>query len=163
MAPWLDHALGQGMRSLLPTLLATLLLAVLVVVGGAAAQAATVQGSVQGSAPDAVQAGERVVVEHLRLRVPAGDLQAWRAAEQGSWEPWLAAQPGFLRRQLLWDPERQEGTLLIHWRSREHWKAIPPQEIAGVQERFERLARQATGRSQGNPFPLLFEGELQPQ
>jgi hypothetical protein len=31
-----------------------------------------------------------------------------------------------------------------------------------VQERFEQLARRATGENQGNPFPLLFEGELQP-
>jgi uncharacterized protein (TIGR03792 family) len=159
MTPWLDHALGHGMRFLLPTLLTVLLLAVPLLVGGAPALAS----SLQASAQDAAQGGERVVVEHLRLRVPAGDLQAWREAEQASWQPWLAAQPGFLQRQLLWDPEREEGTLLIHWRSREHWKAIPPGEVAGVQERFERLARQATGRSQGNPFPLLFEGELQPQ
>lgn len=159
MAPWLDHALGQGMRFLLPTLLAMLLLAVLLLMGGAPALAASVQGGPQGSGPG----GESGVVEHLRLRVPAGDLQAWREAEQASWQPWLAAQPGFLQRQLLWDPVREEGTLLIHWRSREHWKAIPPEEVAGVQERFERLARQATGRSEGNPFPLLFEGELQPQ
>lgn len=104
-----------------------------------------------------------VVVEHLRVRVPAEALEAWRTAEQGSWEPWLAQQPGFLDRQLLWDPEREEGTLLIHWRSREQWKAIPEGEIARVQERFERLARRATGLGQGNPFPLVFEGELLPQ
>ena len=27
---------------------------------------------------------------------------------------------------------------------------------------FEALARQASGLSQGNPFPLIFEGELAP-
>ncbi len=104
-----------------------------------------------------------VVVEHLRVTVPADAVEAWLAAEQGSWEPWLAQQPGFLDRQLLWDPEREEGTLLIHWRSRAQWKAIPDTEIEQVQERFERLAREATGRRQGNPFPLVFEGELLPQ
>jgi len=35
-------------------------------------------------------------------------------------------------------------------------------EVEAVQERFEQLARQATGLPQGNPFPLVFEGELQP-
>ena len=104
-----------------------------------------------------------VVVEHLRVKVPADAVDDWLQAEQGSWEPWLAQQPGFLDRQLLWDPDREEGTLLIHWRSREAWKAIPEAEIEAVQERFEQLAREATGRRQGNPFPLVFEGELLPR
>jgi len=102
------------------------------------------------------------VVEHLRVKVPAAGRQAWLEAERGSWEPWLAQQPGFLGRELLWDGEREEGTLLIRWASRAQWKQIPEAEIETVQERFEQLARQATGENQGNPFPLLFEGELQP-
>jgi uncharacterized protein (TIGR03792 family) len=101
-----------------------------------------------------------VVVEHLRLKVPAEARQAWINAEQGSWEPWLAQQEGFLDRQLLWDPASEEGTLLIRWRDRDHWKAIPAAELEAVQERFEQLARTATGQSDGNPFPLVFEGEL---
>jgi uncharacterized protein (TIGR03792 family) len=63
---------------------------------------------------------------------------------------------------LLWDPATEEGTLLIRWASREQWKAIPAAELDAVQERFEQAARQATGRRQGNPFPLVFEGELLP-
>ena len=102
------------------------------------------------------------VVEHLRVKVPSEARQAWLEAERGSWDPWLAQQPGFLGRELLWDGEREEGTLLIRWASREQWKQIPEAEIETVQEHFEQLARQATGQSQGNPFPLLFEGELQP-
>jgi len=102
------------------------------------------------------------VVEHLRVKVPAEARQAWLEAERGSWEPWLQRQPGYLGRELLWDGEREEGTLLIRWASRAQWKQIPEAEIEAVQERFEQLARQATGENQGNPFPLLFEGELQP-
>ena len=102
------------------------------------------------------------VVEHLRVKVPAAGRQAWLEAERGSWEPWLAQQPGYLGRELLWDGEREEGTLLIRWASRAQWKQIPEAEIEAVQERFEQLARQATGENQGNPFPLLFEGELEP-
>jgi uncharacterized protein (TIGR03792 family) len=105
---------------------------------------------------------ELVVVEHLRVKVPADGKQAWLTAERGSWEPWLQQQEGFLGRDLLWDPEREEGTLLIRWASREQWKAIPEAEVEAVQERFEQLARQATGQRQGNPFPLVFEGELLP-
>jgi uncharacterized protein (TIGR03792 family) len=105
---------------------------------------------------------EVAVVEHLRVKVPAEARQAWLEAERGSWEPWLERQPGYLGRDLLWDAEREEGTLLIRWASRDPWKAIPLAEVEAVQERFEHLARQATGVRHGNPFPLVFEGELQP-
>jgi uncharacterized protein (TIGR03792 family) len=103
------------------------------------------------------------VIEHLKLKVPETARQAWLEAERGSWEPWLARQQGFLGRDLLWNPETEEGTLLIRWRSREAWKAIPEQEVDAVQQRFEQLARKATGEPLGNPFPLLYEGELLPQ
>ena len=35
-------------------------------------------------------------------------------------------------------------------------------DVEAVQTRFEELAREATGQRQGNPFPLVFEGELIP-
>ena len=103
-----------------------------------------------------------VVVEHLRVRVPSAARQAWLEAERGSWEPWLAQQDGFLGRDLFWDAEREEGTLLIRWASREQWKRISEADVEAVQERFEDLARSATGAETGNPFPLVFEGELLP-
>ena len=110
------------------------------------------------------QVGEAVaVVEHLRLQVPVESREHWMAAERGSWEPWLKQQPGFLGRDLYWDPATEEGTLLIRWSSREAWKSISMDEVETVQQRFETLAREQTGQSQGNPFPLVFEGELWPQ
>ena len=99
---------------------------------------------------------------HRALQVPADGREAWLEAERGSWEPWLQQQEGYLGRDLLWDAEREEGTLLIRWASREQWKRITPAEVEAVQRRFEQLARTATGQRQGNPFPLLFEGELVP-
>ncbi|QNI85740.1 antibiotic biosynthesis monooxygenase-like domain containing protein [Synechococcus sp. PROS-7-1] len=100
------------------------------------------------------------VVEHLRIQVPEQARDAWMEAERGSWEPWLAQQKGFLGRDLLWDPSTEEGTLLIRWSSREAWKAIPQEEVEAVQQRFELIALQALGQDQGNPFPLVYEGEL---
>ncbi|MFM7653061.1 MAG: TIGR03792 family protein [Vulcanococcus sp.] len=102
------------------------------------------------------------VVEHLRVQVPAEAREAWLEAERGSWEPWLDQQDGYLGRDLFWDAEREEGTLLIRWASREQWKRISAAEVEAVQLRFEQLARSATGQRQGNPFPLVFEGELVP-
>ena len=102
------------------------------------------------------------VVEQLRVQVPSQDRQAWLKVERSSWEPWLAKQKGFIGRELFWDPQSEEATLLIRWSSREAWKAIPQQEVEAVQESFEQLARESTGQKTGNPFPLVFEGELLP-
>ena len=104
------------------------------------------------------------VIEHLRISVPEQGREAWLEAERGSWEPWLAQQTGFLGRDLLWDPETEEGTLLIRWSSRQAWKEIPSEEVDEVQARFEQLARKemALSQSMDNPFPLVFEGELLP-
>nr|WP_257929941.1 TIGR03792 family protein [Synechococcus sp. CC9605] len=112
---------------------------------------------------DPTRGDVEAVVEHLRLQVPRESRDQWMASERGSWEPWLKQQPGFLGRDLFWDPATEEGTLLIRWSSRKAWKSIPMAEVEIVQERFETLAREATGQRQGNPFPLVFEGELLPQ
>ena len=103
------------------------------------------------------------VVEHLKLDVPKEFKNAWLKAEEGSWEPWLLKQDGFLGRQLFWDPKVEEATLLIGWESRTVWKNISQTEINQVQKDFEKIARKETGEMSGNPFPLLFEGELNPE
>ena len=103
------------------------------------------------------------IVEHLKLDVPKKYKHAWLKAEQRSWEPWLLKQNGFLGRQLFWDPKNQEATLLIGWESRAVWKNISQTEINHVQQDFEKIARKETGETSGNPFPLIFEGELNPE
>lgn len=109
------------------------------------------------------------VVEQLRVKVPAGTRGAWLQAEEQSWGPWLQRQDGFLGRDLLWDAEREEGLLLIRWRSRRQWLAIPASEIEATQARFEAAARRALSHNPGerslaraaNPFPLVHAGELE--
>ena len=103
------------------------------------------------------------IVEHLKLDVPKKFKNAWLKAEKGSWEPWLLKQDGFLGRQLFWDPKEEEATLLIGWESRAVWKSISQTEINLVQHDFEKIARKETGEQSGNPFPLIFEGELNPE
>ena len=106
---------------------------------------------------------DQTIIEHLRLHVDGQDREAWLDAEKGSWEQWLANKRGFIERKLFWDPLREEATVMIMWASTSDWKSIPQGEIDAVQERFEKLAKLATGREDGNPFPLIFEGELLPQ
>ena len=103
------------------------------------------------------------IVECLKLDVPKKFKHAWLKAEEGSWKPWLSKQDGFLGRQLFWDPKVEEATLLIGWESRALWKNISQTDINLVQEDFEKIARRETGETSGNPFPLIFEGELNPE
>ncbi|WP_320667148.1 TIGR03792 family protein [Prochlorococcus sp. MIT 1307] len=105
----------------------------------------------------------QIIIEHLRLHVDDQDRQAWLDAERGSWEQWLDKKRGFLGRKLFWDPLREEAIVMITWASYSQWKDIPQGEIDAVQERFEQLAREGTGKERGNPFPLIYEGELLPQ
>ena len=108
---------------------------------------------------------EQGVIEQLRLTVPASHRELWLQAEASSWQPWLEQQSGFEGRQLFWDPQREEGLLLIRWSSREQWKAIPAAEVERVQEVFEAQVNQALKRDPAAEplFPLLAEGELQVQ
>ncbi len=103
------------------------------------------------------------IIEHLKLNVPKSFKGAWLNAEATSWEPWLLKQDGFLGRQLFWDAKSEEAIILIGWKSRSAWKSIPQAEIDLVQDRFEKIAIKETGENEGNPFPLIYEGELKPQ
>lgn len=144
----------------LPRLAALLALLVVLLCGQPVVSSAA---ALEPEAEGPVAGGGREVIELLRLQVPAADRQAWLEAERRTWQPWLERQPGFLGRDLLWDPRHEEATLVIRWASREQWKAIPSAEVQRVQGEFEQLARQTLGQSAGNPFPLLAELELEPQ
>ena len=110
-----------------------------------------------------LDSSNKTVIEYLRLEVPHQNKKAWLIAEQKSWEPWLKKQKGFLGRQLLWDPEREEALLLISWASRSDWKMIPEEEIDYVQKIFEKIANDLIGKNGINPFPIKSQGELLPQ
>ena len=106
-----------------------------------------------------------MVIEQLRLQVPADQREIWLEAERQTWQPWLERQSGFLGRDLFWDPDRDEGLLLIRWASREQWKSISPRTVQQVQDQFDAITNKALGRAKdaGSAFPLLAEGELRPQ
>ncbi len=118
---------------------------------------------VHSSMSGSFSTNDKTIIEQLRLHVDDLNRQAWLDAEKGSWEQWLSKKRGFLGRKLFWDPLREEATIMITWASYSQWKDIPQGEIDAVQERFEQLAREGTGRTNGNPFPLIYEGELLPQ
>ena len=103
-----------------------------------------------------------IVIEELRLKVPANAKAAWLNAEKEIWEPWLSSHDGFLGRQLFWDKEKEEALILVSWKSKKLWKSIPVSEVNVVQEKFEVNVKTALNLRE-NPFELIYEGELDRQ
>ena len=103
-----------------------------------------------------------MVIEELRLKVPANAKSAWLNAEKKIWEPWLSSQDGFLGRQLFWDKEKEEALILVNWKSKKLWKSIPMSEVNIVQGKFGDNVKNALNVSK-NPFELIYEGELEKQ
>ena len=103
-----------------------------------------------------------MVIEELRLKVPAASKAAWLNAEKEIWDPWLSSQEGFLGRQLFWDKEKEEALIFVNWKSKILWKSIPMSEVNLVQEKFEDNVKTALN-VENNPFELIYEGELDKQ
>ena len=103
-----------------------------------------------------------MVIEELRLKVPADAKETWLNAEKEIWEPWLSSQDGFLGRQLFWDKEKEEALILVNWKNKKLWKSIPMQEVNLVQQKFEDNVKSALNVGE-NPFELIYEGELDKQ
>ncbi len=103
-----------------------------------------------------------MVIEELRLKVPAKYKDVWLQAEKKIWEPWLSSQAGFLGRKLFWNKEKEEALLLVTWESKKLWKSIPISEVNLVQEKFEDNIKDALNEGK-NPFELIYEGELYKQ
>ena len=103
-----------------------------------------------------------IVIEELRLKVPANAKVAWLNAEKEIWEPWLSSKDGFLGRQLFWDKEKEEALILVSWESKKLWKNIPASEVNVIQEKFEDNVKTALNLKE-NPFELIYEGELDRQ
>ena len=105
---------------------------------------------------------DEMVIEELRLKVPADAKATWLNAEKEIWEPWLSSQDGFLGRQLFWDKEKEEALILVNWKSKKLWKSIPMSELNIVQEKFEANVKTALNVGK-NPCELIYEGELDKQ
>ncbi len=103
-----------------------------------------------------------MVIEELRLKVPADLKGTWLNAERKIWEPWLSSQDGFLGRQLFWDKEKEEALILVNWKSKKLWKSIPMSAVNKVQQKFEDNVKTALNIGE-NPFVLIYEGELDKQ
>ena len=103
-----------------------------------------------------------MVIEELRLKVPADAKSVWLKAEKEIWDPWLTTKDGFLGRQLFWDKKKEEALILVNWKSKKLWKSIPMSEVNVVQQKFADKVKAALNVGE-NPFELIYEGELDKQ
>lgn len=65
-----------------------------------------------------------MVIEMQRLRVDPEHREAWLEADEEVWTPGLSGVAGFLGKE-VWQGEDGEMVLVIRWRSREDWDAVP--------------------------------------
>ena len=74
-----------------------------------------------------------VIVEELTLHVAEADLEGFLDADAHIWTAFLAAQPGFIRKE-VWVPADRPDTvvIMVWWESRELWKAISDEQVAAV-------------------------------
>ena len=105
---------------------------------------------------------DEIVIEELRLKVPAQFKEIWLKTEKKIWEPWLSSQDGFLGRQLFWNKEKEEALILVNWKNKKLWKSISMEEVNQIQEEFEENVKTSLNLNV-NPFKLIYEGELDKQ
>ena len=105
---------------------------------------------------------DEMIIEELRLKVPADRKVAWLNAEREIWEPWLSEREGYMGREIYWDKEKEEALILVSWASKKLWKSIPMSVVNVVQKKFEDNVKTALNISE-NPFELIYEGELDKQ
>jgi uncharacterized protein (TIGR03792 family) len=77
-----------------------------------------------------------LTIERLTFHVEPTIRDKFLAEDAAIWTPMLAAQPGFLSKE-TWLSEKPESIVLImHWASREQWKAIAVAELIETDRRF---------------------------
>jgi uncharacterized protein (TIGR03792 family) len=79
-----------------------------------------------------------VVIELLKFKVPSEQREKYIQKDSEIWTTALAKYPGFLGKQVWINPNApEEITFVIHWATREHWKAIPQNELDIISKNFD--------------------------
>lgn len=66
-----------------------------------------------------------ITVERLTFQVNPEIRDRFIEADSAIWTPVLSAQPGFLTKEVWQGEDPEEIMMVVHWASREQWKAIP--------------------------------------
>ena len=81
-----------------------------------------------------------MVVEWQRVRVRPEERDRYVEKDAEIWTAALRGQEGFLDKEVLLGEDGSEVVLLIRWRSREDWEAMPGELLEELEERFRTEA-----------------------
>jgi uncharacterized protein (TIGR03792 family) len=85
-----------------------------------------------------------MVVEFLKVRVPPDRQAAYIAADATIWTATLAAQPGYLGKEIWRDLDSPHDLVLaIRWRELADWERVPKNELDATETRFRTAMGEA--------------------
>ncbi len=89
-----------------------------------------------------------MVIEELTFHVPAADQPRFLAQDAAIWTRVLAAQPGYLGKEVWREAKAPDRLhLIIRWADRAAWKAVPADLLAQTDAAFVA--------AMGDAYPVL--------
>lgn len=101
-----------------------------------------------------------MVIEWLKVRVSTELREKFIQKDAEIWTTALSSYPGFLNKEVWINPEAPtEVILMIRWATLEEWKAVPPERLVEIEQRFtQELGEQQeiieAAQYQVRKFPL---------
>jgi uncharacterized protein (TIGR03792 family) len=78
-----------------------------------------------------------VVIELLKVKIPPQQREKFILKDAEIWTVALAKYPGFLGKEVWINPNNAaEVVFVIHWTTREQWKAIPQADLEAIEQKF---------------------------
>ena len=99
-----------------------------------------------GGAMPALAAVDRPAIEWLEFAVPPARQEFFLQQDAAVWDPFLARYPDFAGKE-VWVQPPDRLILVLRWRSRAAWKAIPQAQVDAVEAAFRERV--------GAEFPLV--------
>lgn len=101
-----------------------------------------------------------MVIEWLKFNVAPQEREKFIQTDNEIWTVTLAQFPGFLGKEVWIAPNKpQELILVIHWETRQQWKAVPQSVLETTEQQFARAMKAdsyemiETGEYQVRKFP----------
>ncbi|MEM8779673.1 MAG: TIGR03792 family protein [Cyanobacteria bacterium P01_G01_bin.49] len=80
-----------------------------------------------------------MVIEWLKFKVSPQSRDTFIQIDHQIWTATLAKFPGFLGKEVWISPDIPgEITLIVHWKTREQWKAVPQEILEETEQNFSR-------------------------
>jgi uncharacterized protein (TIGR03792 family) len=88
------------------------------------------------------------------VKIPPEQREKYIQKDAEIWTAALAKHPGFLGKEVWINPnDPTEVVLIIHWATKEAWKAIPQAELEDIERKFTV--------AMGKSYPIVESGEYQ--